>query len=134
MSRGRLIRQQWISRSDLRKNPETIYLFGDNLDRRGFGGQAKEMRGEKNAVGVPTKRLPTMLEAGFFTDDDFPGVEPLIFEAFTIATLAIEKGYDVVIPADGLGTGLAELPRRAPLIAKLIDEQIERLEEIASGA
>jgi hypothetical protein len=134
MTRGRLIRQWRIYRRDLRSNPQTIYLFGDNLIQKGLGGQAREMRGEKNALGVPTKRLPSTLEAAFFTDEDLAEVLPLITRPFQLATLAIEKGYDVVIPADGLGTGLAELPKRAPAIAKLIDEQIQRLDEIASGA
>ncbi len=83
---------------------------------------------------MPTKRLPIMLESGFLTGDNIPGIEPQIFEAFQIASLAIEKGNDFVIPADGIGTGLAELPRRAPLIAKLIDERIERLQGSQTGA
>lgn len=48
-----------VTRADVRANPDKIFIFGDNLAGRGFGGQAKEMRGEENAVGVPTKKLPT---------------------------------------------------------------------------
>jgi redox-sensitive bicupin YhaK (pirin superfamily) len=29
-----------------------LFVFGDNLRRTGFGGQAAEMRGEPNAVGI----------------------------------------------------------------------------------
>lgn len=43
---------KYIKRQDLKSNPNTQYLFGDNLKRSGFGGQAKEMRGEPNAIGI----------------------------------------------------------------------------------
>jgi hypothetical protein len=32
----------------------------------------------------------------------------------------LEQGFDVVIPADGLGTGLSRLPERAPILDKMI--------------
>jgi hypothetical protein len=53
-----LIFQEWITRKDLRENPDKRYVFGDNVERRGYGGQAKEMRGEPNAIGVVTKWAP----------------------------------------------------------------------------
>lgn len=48
----------WITRDMLRKEPEARFVFGDNAYRKGFGGQAKEMRGEPNALGVATKWYP----------------------------------------------------------------------------
>lgn len=60
-----------ITRQDLRDEPDKIFLFGDNLKRAGYGGQAKEMRGEKNAVGIPTKKAPNNREESFFTDKEF---------------------------------------------------------------
>ena len=53
-----IIYQKFIYRSDLKANPSVLYLFGDNLQRVGLGGQAKEMRGEPNAVGIATKKAP----------------------------------------------------------------------------
>lgn len=35
-----------ITRAMLRAEPEKLFVFGDNFVRTGFGGQAKEMRGE----------------------------------------------------------------------------------------
>ena len=32
-----------IKRDKLKSNPDILYLFGDNLLRKGLGGQAKEM-------------------------------------------------------------------------------------------
>ena len=63
-----VVKQKWITRDDLKRNPEHLFAFGDNMARRGLGGQAKEMRGEPNAVGVPTKWEPTMYPSGFFSE------------------------------------------------------------------
>lgn len=52
-----ILRQTRIYRADLAMNPKVLYVFGDNLERKGFGGQAYEMRGEPNAFGIATKRL-----------------------------------------------------------------------------
>ena len=51
-----VIRQKFIQRIDIQCNRHCLYLFGDNLDRQGMGGQAKEMRGEPNSFGIATKR------------------------------------------------------------------------------
>jgi hypothetical protein len=123
-----IIRQQWIRREDLRINRERLYVFGDNIAEQGFGGQAKEMRGEPNAVGVPTKWAPDNDPDSFFRDSDMGWVLPVIIRAFSRIDYHLRCGGEVVIPVDGLGTGLADLPRRAPLIAKLIDVKLSELE------
>ena len=102
--------QRHITRKDLRENPDKIFLFGDNLAKRGMGGQAKEMRGEPNAIGIPTKKLPNMNNDAYFTDDEFEDNKVRIL----IELNKIPKGKTVVIPSSGLGTGLAELDKRAP--------------------
>jgi len=48
--------EKHITRQMLRAEPGTLWVFGDNLQRKGLGGQAKEMRGEPNAIGIPTKK------------------------------------------------------------------------------
>ena len=53
-----VIYQKRICRDDLRRNPNAVYIFGDNEARTGLGGQAREMRGEPNAMGIATKRSP----------------------------------------------------------------------------
>ena len=112
------------TRSEIRANPDTLYVFGDNLLQRGLGGQAKECRGEPNAVGIPTKRAPSMADSAFLSDADYDMVKPFIQSAFR--RLAAHGG-DIVWPADGVGTGLAQLPQRAPLIATFIDRCFEHL-------
>lgn len=48
-----------------------IYLFGDNLLRKGLGGQAKEMRGEPNTLGIVSKKYPSNSLSSFYSDGDF---------------------------------------------------------------
>lgn len=111
--------QRYIKRADLVNNPQWLYVFGDNMVRRGLGGQAKEMRGEPNAVGIITKRFPSMSEGAFLTDKDYD--EWVRMSKSDIARL---EGHDGVViwPANGVGTGLANLMERAPRIYGAIKE------------
>ena len=117
-----------ITRKMLRDFPNTLFVFGDNMIARGLGGQAKEMRGEPNAVGIPTKIMPGMSYADFFRDEDYERAKPKIDAAFVRLFAHVAQGGDVVWPEDGIGTGLAELPKRAPRIWKLIEENRIALE------
>ena len=65
-----VIYQHRIYRSDLVENRECFYVFGDNLRREGLGGQAGEMRGEPNAIGVATKHAPGMDDDDFWTHQE----------------------------------------------------------------
>ena len=44
-------------------------------------------------------------------------------------TAALAAGHDVVIPIGGLGTGLAQLPQRAPKIHACIERRIANLSD-----
>lgn len=130
---GRVIRMQRITRDFVKANPDMLFVFGDNMAGVGLGGQAREMRGEPNAIGVPTKWTPNRTPAAYFSDEDWwiDSRCPIYFTictAFRSIEAALAAGRDVVMPADGLGTGLAELPRRAPKIHAYIEKWIERLE------
>lgn len=124
-----VIYQHRIYREDLRKNPDVLYLFGDNLARAGFGGQAKEMRDEPNAVGVATKKWPDNAPRSFFTDDEFMENVKVITRDLRRARAHIKAGGIVVIPSDGLGTGLSRLPEVAPRTAQVLDEMLNLLSD-----
>lgn len=47
-----IIQQTWITREDLRANPDIIYVYGDNAAREGQRGLARQMRHEPNAHAV----------------------------------------------------------------------------------
>lgn len=128
--RGRVERMARILRSTLRSRPDDLFVFGDNMKGRGLGGQAREMRGEPNAIGVPTKWSPERRASAYFSDDDRLNrdVWYAIHEAFDKMRTALDEGRNVVIPADGLGTGLAELPTRAPKLYAMVEAAIADLE------
>lgn len=117
--------RKYITRKQLQAEPEKLFVFGDNLIRRGYGGQAKEMRGEPNAVGIPTKKLPLMTPNAFFTDNDFNIFLENVKEHEEI--LRNFKGT-IVWPYYGIGTGRAILKTKAPLIYKYINNLRKSLE------
>lgn len=112
-----------IRRWYVRKHRECIFLFGDNLLHKGLGGQAASMRGEPNAIGIPTKKKPDMTEDSFFTDDEFEENKKEIDKAFS----RIPKDATVIIPMAGLGTGRAQLKERAPQTYTYICDKIHEL-------
>ena len=114
--------QKFITRQDLKNNPNDIYLFGDNLMKVGLGGQAREMRGEPNAIGIPTKFAPGNAPEDFFSDLDFQMIQRKYDVLFANLGELLRGGKTIVIPEAGLGTGLADLPNKAPMIyAELCD-------------
>ncbi|RTQ48410.1 hypothetical protein EJV47_15670 [Hymenobacter gummosus] len=124
-----LRKQKFITREDLQANPDTLYVFGDNERRRGYGGQAKAMRGEPNAVGVRTKRKPARTAPDdFWTDATYEQNCRFIDEDLAPVFAHLRAGGPVVLPEDGLGTGLAELPTRAPRTFAYLQEQLQQLE------
>lgn len=114
----------------LRDNPQTLFVFGDNLTEKGLGGQAKEMRGEQNAIGIPTKAYPGMADVDFFSDDDFAVATGKIGMKFIQLFNHARMGGDIVWPKDGIGTGLADLKNKAPKIWHFIEAQKAALEQI----
>jgi hypothetical protein len=122
--------QKWIKRQDLRNNRDKLYIFGDNLSRVGYGGQAKEMRGEPNAVGIPTKAHP-----GLYLSDaaDLPRLAICLRQHFADLIAALYQGKTIVLPADGIGTGLADLQNQAPACWYLLQAHLIALYAVAKA-
>ncbi len=117
-----------ISREFVRANRDRIFLFYDNLAGKGFGGQAAAMRGEPNCVGIPTKKLPSSRDDAFFTDLEFEQNKAVIDHAFEVLFHRTSKAEQtIVIPADGLGTGWAQLKSRAPLTFAYLEKRLAEL-------
>lgn len=105
--------QDWILRDDLQSNPIDFYVFGDNLHGVGYGGQAREMRGEPNAIGIVTKVHPSC----FIRDKNTEIVLGCMREnekRFELIRDALRDGKYVTFPTDGVGTGFAKLQEKAP--------------------
>ena len=109
------------SREEIRSNPNWLYVFGDNFVRQGYGGQAAAARDEPNSIGIATKLTPYHDDSAFLRDTHFKMAKAEIDKKFNILTAHLNKGGTVVLPADGIGTGLADLPRKAPKIWQYLD-------------
>lgn len=123
-----IIKQKRIYRADLQAHPDVLYLFGDNEERRGLGGQAIEMRGEPNAIGIRTKRRPRLQAADFWSDETLTENCRMIDEDLAPVRHHLAAGGTIVLPEDGLGTGLAQLQQRAPQTFAYLQHALESLE------
>lgn len=119
--------QKIIMREDLQANPGVLYVFGDNVERKGMAGQAAEMRGEPNAIGVATKWKPTNQPDAFFNDDQFDQIIPILTQDLTPVYNAVIANKIVVWPQDGIGTGYARLHICAPRILRVINDTRRQL-------
>lgn len=106
---------KWMTREGLRAEPDARFVFGDNVFRVGFGGQAAACRGEPNALGVATLYSP----GDFYRADDPAALLEVVTDLEAVARALVE-GVTVYVPIDGLGTGLARLPENAPALHRLI--------------
>lgn len=107
--------RNWITRQMLKDSPDTLFVFGDNMARWGLGGQAKEMRGELNAVGIPTKVDPKI----FLKDSDLPA---WLVETLPDVERLMKHSGEIIWPSSGIGTGLANLEYNSPIIFTIIRE------------
>ncbi len=127
-----VFKQYRIYREDLKNNPNILYIFGDNLDREGLGGQAKEMRGEQNAFGIATKRSIYHGDNKDYFFDGEKDVLPILQNEFDHlrAFIKSDSWKAICIPSDGIGTGLSMMPEYAPKALKFINMRLEELENI----
>lgn len=128
---GKIILLDNITREIVKSKPDVLFVFGDNMMHQGLGGQAKEMRGEPNVIGIPTKWFPSMRKDSFFSDGDWNvhEVKSKIVKGFIIIEKHLMDGKDVILPSAGIGTGLSKLQSKAPLIYEIISESINYLKE-----
>lgn len=106
---------KWYTREMLQAAPAARFVFGDNRERVGYGGQAAACRGEPNSIGVATLYAP----GDFYRADD-PFALATVSSDLNRVAMALAKGRLVFAPVDGLGSGLARLPEHAPNLHRLI--------------
>ena len=126
---GLIIYQARIERIDLQNNPGVMYLFGDNDQRKGLGGQAREMRGESNAVGIRTKKAPSRGSHAYWTDLELSENTDKIISDLLPVVNHLDSGGIVVIPSDGIGTGLSRMEQECPKSFEYLQKALEALEE-----
>lgn len=120
---------KFISRDFVQQNKDKIFVFGDNNEGVGFGGQAKEMRGEPNTIGIPTKKSP--LE--FYSDIEYEENKNNINKAVNKIINELKKGKTIVFPKDGIGTGLAKLSEVAPKTNSFLTKTLGLLENFVNS-
>lgn len=119
----------YITKDVMRSNSKKIFLFGDNDERTGFGGQAKEMRGEPNAIGIRTKAKASHNSDSYYSDVNYSENIKKITEDIALVMKEIRAGKTIVIPSAGIGTGLAELKTRAPKTLQAIEDLLLALKK-----
>ena len=124
---GMIIYQTRVDRLDLQNNPGVMYLFGDNDQRKGLGGQAAEMRGEPNAVGVRTKKTPSMGSEAFYDDNEWDQNTSKIIADLMPVVEHLQNGGVVIIPVDGIGTGLSMMQSVCPKTFEYLQKAIKAL-------
>jgi hypothetical protein len=118
--------KDWLSVELCRENPDAIVVYGDNLIHKGKVGQAI-IRDEKNSFGIPTKRLPSMSDKAFFSDrEDEVGV---VIDSLDILKQYSNNGKTVILPSNKIGSGLAKLKTKSPVVYKLINDFYKEIEK-----
>ncbi|MBI6882951.1 hypothetical protein [Pseudomonas putida] len=96
-----------------RAHPDAIFVYGDNLIHKGkaLGAGQAVIRDEPNAMGIPTKRLPSTKDDAYFSDqeDELKAVRDALAEIYKRA-----KGKTIFFPKDGVGTGRAKMKEKSP--------------------
>lgn len=104
-----------MSVEQCRINYDVLFIFGDNLEREGMGGQAI-IREQINSVGIVTKKKSSMTDDSFFKDEEFEQNCKYIDEDIEkIKKYAIEKNMKAYgFSFFGIGTGLSSMQTKCP--------------------
>jgi len=94
-----------INRRFLDNNPSCIFIFGDNLERRGTAGAAA-LRYHPQAYGFITKKSPSNLDRAFFKPDEYL---PVFKEELKKLCFFIERQPEKRFLVSAIGSGLANL-------------------------
>jgi hypothetical protein len=116
---------RWWDKEDVKNHPKYMFIFGDNDVEKGEKGQAI-IRKCPNAFGIPTTKFPNNNDSSYYTDEELEENKRKIKHAIK-KIMKESSNYDALIfPKDGLGTGLAELPKRAPKTYKYLNKAIQK--------
>lgn len=113
---------------DVRSKPDYLFIFGDNDIKHGKKGQAI-IRDEPNVCGIPTKKLPTFAKNAFYNDAEYEdnirkidnAIDTILFRVKT------ENYKGIILPNDGIGTGLSKLNTCAPKTFEYLSKKIDEL-------
>lgn len=112
---------KFITEIFLRTHPECIFVFGDNLKRKGYGGAAV-VRDLKNTYGFITKKYPTNDLKSFYTQEEYVNI---FFEEVGKFLRYVNANRDKTFLVSKLGAGLAN---KHKIFEKIINPYFKRLE------
>jgi hypothetical protein len=92
-----------ITEQFLDTNPDSYFVFGDNLIRQGYGGAAI-LRDHPQAIGFVTKKFPDNRDTSFYDAEEY---ESLFFDELENLKKRIETEKDKTFYISQLGGGLA---------------------------
>jgi len=118
-----------ITRNYIQRNPEVLFVFGDNDQRWGKGGMAAEFRDEPNALGVRTKKYPGTQDKHYYTDDEYEDNCGKIEEDID-RIREVFRSYALIVVPEGIGKGRAELRKRAPETYEFLMDQLRNLRKL----
>jgi hypothetical protein len=112
-------------------NSNAIWVFGDNLKRTGYGGQAAVCRGLRNTIGIATKMRPDNKQSAFFRDIDFLNIIEIIKYDIDKVEKQILRDKKVYIMR-GIGEGRANLQECAPKIFEYLTKKLNHLIDLGA--
>lgn len=92
-----------ITQDFLDRVPNAYFIFGDNLERCGYGGAAA-LRDHPHAFGFITKKFPDNRDSSFYTPDEY---QEVFFEELYKLVKTVERRPDKTFYISQLGAGLA---------------------------
>ena len=124
-----ILRNDIITLEEIQSKRKEFFCFGDNVQRWGMGGMARICRGEPNIIGIVTKWAPDRAPNSYFDDATILAQVSLIEEdLIRVALLSIQEAVHYPI---GIGSGLAEMPTRAPLTWAYLQTRINQIKEFS---
>lgn len=125
---GVRVQKEWYDRDKVAADACAVYLFGDNYAQQGKPIVPKAtqavIRGLPNAIGIPTKNDHRNGDFSYLSDKQYKQFKASTMEAIK---RAMSAGKVIVIPGDGIGTGAAQLSRRAPRCAAFLSGVLNTL-------
>ena len=109
-----------ITREYLRSHPHNIFVFGDNTERRGYGGAAA-LRNEPNTYGFITKHTCSVS----YTPEQYAPIFEREMVYLTAHIVCVPSNFKFLISPLGAGLaneyGIWEAVIREPLRTRLSD-------------
>lgn len=108
-----IVEKEYYTRKLVEENPQNLYIFGENEAQQGsirIGGGQAVIRGLENTFGFCTKE--SIMD--FWSDMNYANNINKIEE--DIKSLKAKSAFyeNIVFPANGLGTGLSQCPKKCP--------------------